>query len=152
MAAETVAKNQWDKDEHSEKALLTQWLLDLIIMEIHSKTTMKEQWEAVVREYTVKGIYPQTKIRARFLLMKCPERGNAEEFLRGLRLKREELAQVRVKISDKKYLSTIISSLLDLLANFASMQMSWALQHTLKLIDTNTLMTMLLQEAERQNL
>ena len=144
-AAETTAK---DKYEHSAKALLTQQLLDLTMMEIHSKKTVKEQWEAVVREYTVKGIYAQIEIRVRFLLMQCLERGNAREFLRGLRLKREELAQVGVKISNDKYLSTIISSLPDLLANFASMQISWALQHTSKLIDANTLMTMLLQEAK----
>ena len=151
-AAETAAKSQWDKDERSAKALLTQRLPESTIMEIHSKKTVKEHWEVVVREYMVKGVYAQTEIRAKFLLMRCPEKGNTKEFLRGLRLKREELVQVGVKISDEEYLSTIISSLPDPLANFASLQMSWALQHTSKLIDANTLMTMLLQEAERQTL
>ena len=41
-AVETAAKNQWDKDKCSAKALLTQWLPDLTIMEIHSKKTVKE--------------------------------------------------------------------------------------------------------------
>ena len=121
-------------------------------MEIHSKKTVKEHWEAVVREYMVKGVYAQTEIRVKFLLMRCPEKGNTKEFLRGLRLKREELVQVGVKISNEEYLSTIISSLPDPLANFTSLQMSWALQHTSKPIDANTLMTMLLQEAKRQTL
>ena len=75
-----------------------------------------------------------------------------KEFLRGLRLKKEELVQVGVRISDEEYLSTIISLLPDTLANFASMQMAWTLQQTLKAMDAGTLMTMLLQEADRQNL
>jgi hypothetical protein len=59
---------------------------------------------------------------------------------------------VRVKISDKDYLSTIISLLPDTLSNFASMQMSWTLQQTSKPMDASMLMMMLLQEVERQNL
>ena len=74
-------------------------------MEINSKKTVCEHWEAVVKEYTVKGVHAQTEIRAKFLMLRCPEKGNTKEFLRGLRLKKEELAQVGVKISDKEYLS-----------------------------------------------
>ena len=53
-----------------------------------------------MREYTVKGIYAQMEIRAKFLLMKCPERGNMMEFLRGLRLKGEEYT-VRKLVREK---------------------------------------------------
>ena len=128
--AEIAAKNQWEKDERSAKTLLTQRLLDSTVMEIHSKKTVKERWEAVVKEYTVKGAYAQTEMRAKFLTSRCAEKGNARDFLRKLRLKKEELAQVGVKISDEDYLSTIISSLPDALSNFASMQMSWSLQQS----------------------
>jgi hypothetical protein len=121
-------------------------------MEIHSKKTVRERWDVVVEEYTVKGAYAQMEMRAKFLTSRCPEKGNAKDFLQGLRLKKEELAQVGVKISDEDYLSTIISSLPDALSNFASMQMSWTLQQTSQPMDTSTLMTMLLQEAEHQNL
>src|SRR5271168_3900821 len=150
--AEIAAKTQWEKDERSAKTLLTQKLPDSTVMEIHTKKSVKERWEAVVKEYTVKGAYAQMEMRAKFLTSRCPERGNAKEFLRGLRLKKEELAQVGVKISDEDYSSTIISSLPDALSNFASMQMSWTLQQTQQPMDASTLMTMLLQEAERQDL
>ena len=151
-AADIAAKNQWEKDERSAKTLLTQRLPDSTVMEVHSKKTVKERWEAVVKEYTVKGAYAQTEMRAKFLTSRCPEKGSAKDFLRGLRLKKEELAQVGVTISDDDYLSTIISSLPDALSNFASMQMSWVFQQTQKSMDATTLMTMLLQEAERQDL
>ena len=88
-----AAKTQWGKDERSAKTILTQKLPDLMVMEIHSKKTVKERWEVVVKEYTVKGAYAQTEMRAKFLTSRCPEKGNAKEFLRGLRLKKEELAQ-----------------------------------------------------------
>src|SRR6202522_3449770 len=150
--AEIAAKTQWEKDERSAKTLLTQKLPDSTVMEIHTKKSVKERWEAVVKEYTVKGAYAQTEMRAKFLTSRCPERGNAKDFLRGLRLKKEELGQVGVKISDEDYSSTIISSLPNALSNFASMQMSWTLQQTQQPMDASTLMTMLLQEAERQDL
>ena len=133
-AADIAAKAQWDKDERSAKTLLTQQLPDSTVMEIYLKKTVQERWEAVVKEYTVKGAYhaacAQAEMRAKFLTSQCPEKGNVKDFLRGLRLKKEELAQVGVKISDEDYMSTIISSLPDALSNFASMQMSWTMQQT----------------------
>ena len=111
--AQKAEKSQWEKDERSAKTLLTQRLLDLTVMEIHSKKSVRERWEAVVKEYTMKGAYAQTEMRAKFLTSRCVEKVNARDFLRGLQLKKEELAQVGVKISDEDYLSTIISSLPD---------------------------------------
>ena len=132
--------------------LLTQKLPDSTIMEIHSKQSVKERWEAVVKEYTQKGLYMQTELRAKFLMSRCPDKGNAKDFLRGLRLKKEELAQVGVTISDEDYLSTIISSLPDVLSNFASSQIAWTVQQNSNPMDANVLMSMLLQEANRQYL
>src|ERR1700678_2834927 len=100
--AEIAAKTQWEKDERSAKTLLTQKLPDSTVMEIHTKKSVKERWEAVVKEYTVKGAYAQTEMRAKFLTSRCPERGNVKEFLKGLRLKKEELAQVGVRISNEE--------------------------------------------------
>src|ERR1700678_3175938 len=70
--AEKPALTQWEKDKHSVKTLLTQRLPDSTVMEIHSKKTVKERWEAVVKEYTVKGVYAQTEMRAKFLTSRCP--------------------------------------------------------------------------------
>ena len=81
-------------------------------MEIHSKKSVKERWEVVVKEYTKKGVFAQMEMRAKLLTLRCLDKGSAKELLRGLWLKKEELAQVGVKISNEDYLSTIISSLL----------------------------------------
>ena len=113
---------------------------------------VKERWEVVVKEYTKKGAFAQMEMRAKFLTLRCPDKGSAKEFLRGLWLKKEELAQVGVKISDEDYLSTIISSLPDNLCNFGSMQMSWTMQATQQQIDASTLIGMLLQEVEHQDM
>src|ERR1700678_3209327 len=88
--AEKTTLTQWEKDKRSAKTLLTQRLPDSTVMEIHSK---------VVKEYTVKGAYAQTEMRAKFLTLRCLEKGNTKDFLRGLRLKKEELAQVRVNVT-----------------------------------------------------
>ena len=147
---ELKEKNQWDKDKCSAKTLLTQKLPNSTVMKIHSKKTVMEQWEAVVKEYTQKGVYMKMELKAKFLMLRCLDKGNVKDFLRGLRLK-EELVQVGVMISNKD-LSTIISSLPDLLSNFTSLQIAWMMQQSLNLIDTNALMSMLLQEVARQNL
>jgi len=73
---ETAAKSQWEKDERSAKSLLTQKLPDSMLMKVHMKLTVQERWEAVVKEYTEKGAYVQTDMRAKFLASRCPEKGN----------------------------------------------------------------------------
>ena len=61
-AAEIEAKNQWDKDERLAKTLLTQKLPDSTVLETHSLKTVRERWEAVVKEYTIKGAFAQTSV------------------------------------------------------------------------------------------
>src|ERR1700761_1115632 len=85
--SQKMEKLQWDKEERSAKTLLTQKLPDSTVMEIHSKKSVKERWEAVVKEYMKKGAFAQTEMRAKFLTSRCLEKGSAKEFLRGLRLK-----------------------------------------------------------------
>ena len=148
---ETTAKTQWEKDEQSAKSLLTQKLPDSTVMKIHMKATVQERWSAVVKEYTEKGAYAQTDMRTKFLASRCPETGNVRDFLDQLRTKKEELVQVGVVISDSDYLSTIISSLPVSLSSFASAQLAAARMFaTTKTIEPDVLMSLLMEEAERQ--
>ena len=80
-ADETAAKNQWEKDERSAKFLLTQKIPDSTLMRVHSKTSVKERWDAIVKEYTDKGVYAHTELRTKFLESRCPDKGNIREFL-----------------------------------------------------------------------
>jgi hypothetical protein len=150
-ATEIAAVEQWDKDERSAKSLLTQKIPDSTLMCIHTKRTVQERWEAIVAEYTEKGAYAQTDLRARFLESKCPDEGNVREFLDNLRVKREELASVGVDIDEKDYRSTIISSLPYLLANFASSQLAAARMFApTKTIAPDSLISLISEEYERQ--
>ncbi|KAJ3492715.1 hypothetical protein NLJ89_g11176 [Agrocybe chaxingu] len=117
---------QWLKDERSAKSLLTQKIPDSTLMRIHSKTTVKDRWDAIVVEYMEKGAYAQTELHSKFLDSKCPDKGNIREFLGGLHVKKEELAMVGVDITNKDYLSTIIASLPLSLSSFASAQLASA--------------------------
>jgi len=114
-AAETIATAQWDKDKHSARSLLTQKLLDSTVVLIHGKRTVRERWEAVVKEFLRKSTYAQADLCAKFMGMQCPERGNPREFLEGLRMRKEELAQAGVVVNEKDYFSVIISSFLFIL-------------------------------------
>jgi len=147
----TAAKSQWEKDKRLAKSLLTQKLPDSMLMKVHMKPTVQERWEAVVKEYTKKGAYAQTDMCAKFLASRCPEKGNVRDFLDQLRTKKEELVQVGVVISDSDYLSTIISSLPVSLSSFASAQLAATQMFaTTKTIEPDVLMSLLMEEAERQ--
>ena len=149
--AAIAAVDKWDKVELSAKSLLTQKIPDSTLMRVHNKRTVKERWDAIVTEYTEKGAYAQTDLRARFLESKCPDKGNVREFLDSLRVKREELASVGVDIDEKDYRSTIIASLPFALANFASSQLASARMYApSKTIAPDSLISLISEEFERQ--
>ena len=148
--AQLAAKTQWEKDECSSKSLLTQKLPDLMMVLIHSKMTVKERWEVVVQEYMSKSEYAKMGLRAKFLGMRCTDKGSVREFLEGLQLKREELSQAGVDIDKKDYFSVIISSIPAAMLNFASSQLAAAHFSGTKIITSNDLISILLEEADRQ--
>lgn len=45
--------------------------------------------------------------RAKFLAMRCIEKGNMHKFLEGLQVKKEKFVQVGVVIDNEDYLSTM---------------------------------------------
>ncbi len=150
-AAEKTVIAVWEKDERLAKSLLTQKLPDSTLMRVRSKTTVKQRWDAIVYEYTEKGTFAQTEMRAKFLDLKCPEKGDVREFLDSLRTKREELASMGVEIDEKDYRSTIISSLPYWLANFAANQLAVAkLYAPTKTIAPDALISLITEEADRQ--
>ncbi|KAJ3511824.1 hypothetical protein NLJ89_g3875 [Agrocybe chaxingu] len=142
---------QWLKDERSAKSLLMQKIPDSTLMRVHAKATVKDRWDAIKVEYTEKGAYAQTELRAKFLDSKCPDKGNVREFLGGLRVKKEELTKVGVDIDNKDYLSTIIASLPLWLSSFASAQLASARMFAeSRTIDPDVLIGLLIEEADRQ--
>ena len=76
MSDETAKIAQWDKDERSAKFLLTQKLPDSTVVLIHAKVTVKERWNAVVKEFSKKSAYAQMDLWAKFMAMRCPEKTN----------------------------------------------------------------------------
>jgi gag-polypeptide of LTR copia-type/Zinc knuckle len=120
-------------------------------MRVHKEKTVKQRWDAIIHEYTEKGAFAQTEMRAKFLDLKCPDKGDAREFLDSLRTKREELATMGVDIDEKDYRSTIITSLPYSLANFASSQLASAKMYaTTKTIAPDALISLISEEADRQ--
>ena len=86
-----------------------------------------------------------------FLESKCPEKGNVQEFLDGLCVKREVLASIGVDIDEKDYCSTIISTLPIALANFASSQLASTRLYTpMKTIALDSLISLISEEYEQQ--
>ncbi|KAJ3491556.1 hypothetical protein NLJ89_g11326 [Agrocybe chaxingu] len=150
-AAEIASQAQWQKDKRLAKSLLIQKILDSMLMCIHLKTSVKDHWYAIVAEYSKKGAYTQTDLHTKFLELKCLDKANVCKFLDSLQVKREKLITVSVMISDKDYISTIISSLPYALSNFRLVQLAlaWMFAPT-RTIKANGLLSLLAEEADHQ--
>jgi hypothetical protein len=120
-------------------------------MLIHGKATVYERWQAIIHEYSKKTAYAQANLRTKFMGMRCPEKSNRRDFLEGLRVKREELAQAGVMIEEKDYFSVIISSLpISGLSNFVSNQLAAAQFSSSKSMTPDDFLSMLMEESDRQ--
>jgi hypothetical protein len=117
---------------------------------VHGKATVRERWEVVVREFSKKSAYAQADMQAKFMAMRCLDKGNPREFLEGLRMRKEELPQAGVVVDEKDYFSIIISSHPYSLSNFTSSQLAAAQYLTDKKIFPDDLLSMLLEESDHQ--
>ena len=141
---ELAEKTQWEKEKCSSKSLLTQKLLDSMMVLIHSRKLVKERWDEVVKEYMLKSEYVKMGLRAKFLGMKCTDKGGVREFLEGLWLKK---CQAGVKIEENDYFLVIISSLPAAMVNFTLSQLAAACFSSTKTITSNNLISMVIEEA-----
>jgi len=103
-----------------------------------------------VKEFSKKSAYAQADMRAKFMAMRCLDKGNPREFLEGLRVQKEELAQAGVVVDEKDYFSIIISSLPYILSNFVLSQLAVAQYFSDQKISPDDLLSMLLKESDRQ--
>jgi gag-polypeptide of LTR copia-type len=110
-AGEEDALAKWVKEDRTAKALLTHRIPDSTLIRVHSKPSLKDRRDLMVKEYSSKGAFAQADLRTQFMDSRCPDKGNVREFLDGLCVKREELATFGVDIEIKDYCSTIIKSL-----------------------------------------
>src|SRR6267154_535851 len=147
-----VTLTQWQKHENLAKHLLTQRIPDSTVLRVRNLTDVVAMLKEIVREYTEKGAYAQTDLRTKFLELKCPGRGDVRTFLDELRAKRDELSAVGVQIEEKDYRSTIIQSLLNHLASFASGQLATArLYSPTQSIDPDVLISLIIKESKRRS-
>lgn len=147
-----VALAQWQKHENLAKHLLTQRIPDSTALRVRNLTDVVAMWKEIVREYTEKGAYAQTDLRTKFLESKCPGGGDVRTFLDELRAKRDELSAVGVQIEEKDYRSTIIQSLPNHLASFASGQLAAArLYSPTQTIAPDILISLIIEESERRS-
>jgi hypothetical protein len=107
-------------------------------------------WADIVKEYTEKGTMAQTDPWANFLQSKCPEKDDVRAWLSSLCIKKETLAKAGVAISAEDFHTTIISSLLRYLSNFASnLLASMCIFVSTKNIDLITLISLITKESEQ---
>jgi hypothetical protein len=149
-ADETKSMSEWDHDEVVARYLLSQHLPDSTAVRLKGLASAKERWDKVKTEFSVKSQYAEADMLTTFSEMRCPRGGDVRSFLGSMRVKREELAAVGVKMADKEYRSAIIKSLLEEMLKFASGLLTAARVLTpTTSIDPDVLIDHISEEADR---
>ncbi len=117
---EAKAMAAWDQDETVARYLLSQRLPDSTAVRLKNVTSVKDCWQKVSDEFSVKSQYAEADLLTAFTEMRCPDGGNVREFLGQMRVKREELSAVGITMSEKEYRSAIIKAIPEEVAKFAS--------------------------------
>jgi hypothetical protein len=145
--AEKKAIEEWEHGDLAARYLLSQRLPNSIAVRLQSLTTSKGRWERLTSEFTVQSMYAQNDLEQAFFEMRCPKGGNICTFLTTLRCKKEELAAARVHVTQKEYQRTILKSLPDELAKFATLLLSNT-QISNQVVGTETLINNICKESK----
>ena len=147
---EKKAMSAWDLDETISRYMLSQRLPDSTAVRLKAITSVKDRWNKVKNEFSVKSQYAETDLLTAFNEMRCPNGGNVREFLGTMRVKREELAAVGVTMGDKEYRSAIIKALPEEMSKFASSLLTAArVLSSSHSIDPEVLIDHVSEEADR---
>ena len=112
--------DEWDKEELTIHYMLSQKLLDSIVIRIHKLATVAEKWKLVEEEFMCKGLFAHADLCNTFMASQCPCGENVQHFLMDLGTKWEELVTSGIEISNADYRSTILSSIPPWLKTYAS--------------------------------
>lgn len=75
-ASEQTAIDDWIKEEDLASNLLTQRIPDSTVLRTQHLQNVSAMWAEIVREYTQKGEFAQTDLRADFMRSKCAADGD----------------------------------------------------------------------------
>src|SRR6266404_5476034 len=139
MANEQKAIDAWNLEDCY---MLSQQLPDSTAICLKTLATVQECWKKVSDKFSIKSQYAETDLLTAFNDMCCPKGRNICKFLGQMRVKWEELAAVRVMMTEKEYHSAIIKSLPEDMVKFASSMLSTThMLNPSKDIDANLLIS-----------
>ncbi len=78
-----------------------QRLLTTTAFIVDEMDTIKEMWEAVMKDFTYRGAYCQTRLQREFMATHCPKNGDIKLFLHNLCAQCTELRAMGVTITIK---------------------------------------------------
>jgi hypothetical protein len=138
----------WEHNDLAAYYLLLQHLPDSVTVRLQAYNTAKQRWDHLVSEFTTQSIYTQNDLKQAFFDMRCPKGGDICAFLTALHYKKEKLATAGVRVTQKEYQHTVLKSIPDELAKFASQLLTnaWITSHV---INTETLINSICEEFEQ---
>ena len=148
---EKLEASKWDYEDIVTSYLIGQCLRDNISMQIARLPTAKEKWDTVSSIFTAKSEYAKNNLYQSFIDMKCERGANVREFLDNLKTRRCQLKAIGIPITNLDHECTILRSIPDHLATFASQflaSLHLSSEITGKPIDTQKLHSRIADEAD----
>ena len=146
--AESEVIKEWEREDAIAQWLLSQKLPDSTVLYLDEYPTAKAQWDELVEENKVTGIYARLDLERSFLDMRCPRGGDVRAFIADLRYKRESLAAVGIDITDDEFRRTLLLGLPDESAQFASLFLTSARIIAHRVVDTASLIDSVCEQAD----
>jgi len=137
----------WEHNDLAARYLLSQHLPDSVTVRLQAYNTVKSRWDHLVSEFTAQSVYAQNDLEQVFFNMWCPKGGDVCAFLTALCYKKEELAAAGVTVTQKEYQCTVLKSIPNELAKFAS-QLLTTVRITSHVVDTETLINSICEESK----
>jgi hypothetical protein len=143
--AEREAQKCWEHEDIVTRYLLSERLPDSTALCLRRYQTAQACWTRLDNMYLDKSM---NDLEQAFLEMRCPKGADVRTFLTNVRQKGEELTAAGIEITDKDYQRTVLFSIPEELADFASLHLSVA-KLTHAVVNVDTLIDLICEEAQR---
>jgi len=117
---ETQELKHWDHMDQIACNLLNKCLPNETMLEVQQYPTVKERWDVVKQQFTVKSAYAWNALYWLFINMQCLKGGDVCAFLSSLMKQHNKLLVASITIGNEDFEYMVLDSIPDPLATYTS--------------------------------
>ena len=151
MEVYTKTLRNWMLQEAIAKQQIASTIPDLLYLNIKSKTTTKEMWDALKNEFETRSKMFTIDLHKKLQEIRCTEGGDVRAHFESMTVLREDLAALGDKIDNSDYAAIILGSLPKTYGTFLA-AVSGAMKIANQTLDPDALMQIVCDEYDRRRI